>query len=171
MRFIKLIVISVIVLFGMLTALSLLFPSHLRVSRAINVAASREKVYGAVNDLRTWDQWNQFIRTIPLTGRSFSDPSSGKGAALRSDQLQITIAGSSPDSVTLDWRQTRGKRFAGGFNLLQLRSDSLTVQWWFDFHFRWYPWEKMGSLVYDKKLGPIMEESLAGLKQYVENLQ
>ncbi|MHA4807703.1 SRPBCC family protein [Flavitalea flava] len=171
MRFIKLIVVSAVVLFGLLTAISLLFPSHLRVSRAINVAASRQRVYGAVNDLKTWDQWNQFIRTIPLTGRSFTDPSSGKGATLRSDQLLVTISESSPDSVIMDWQQIRGKRFTGGFNLLQLSSDSLTVQWWFDFHFRWYPWEKMGSLVYDKKLGPIMEESLSGLKQFVENVQ
>jgi Polyketide cyclase / dehydrase and lipid transport len=169
MRYIKLLLISVIVLFGMLTALSWFFPSHVRISRAINVAASREKVYAAVGDLRSWDNWNAFIRATPLTGRSLSDPSSGKGAVLRSDQLRVTIMESGPDSITIDWRQTRGRRFEGGFNLLQLSRDSLTVQWWFDFHFRWYPWEKMGSLVYDQQLGPVMEESLAGLKRWVES--
>lgn len=169
MRYIKLLLISVIVLFGMLTALSWFFPSHVRISRAVNVAAPREKVFAAVSDLRSWDSWNEFIRATPLTGRSLSAPSSGKGAVLQSDQLRVTILESGPDSITMDWQQTRGKRFEGGFNLLQLSPDSLTVQWWFDFHFRWYPWEKLGSLVYDQQLGPVMEQSLAGLKRWAES--
>jgi hypothetical protein len=169
MRFIKLGLISFLLFFLVLTGLSLLFPSHQRVSRAINIAASREKVYAAVSDLRAWDSWNRFVTNAPLTGRSISSPSSGKGAAIRSDQLTITILATGPDSVTIDWDQSHGKRFTGGMHLLQLYPDSLTVQWWFDFDFRWYPWEKFGSLVYDRKLGPVMEESLADLKHFLEN--
>jgi Polyketide cyclase / dehydrase and lipid transport len=170
-RYIRLILVSVIALFVMLTAISWFFPSHVRISRAINIAAPRGKVFAAVNELRSWDSWNEFIRATPLTGKSLSSPSAGKGAALRSDQLRVTITESGPDSLIMDWQQSRGKRFKGGFNLLQLSADSLTVQWWFDFHFRWYPWEKMGSLVYDQQLGPVMEESLAGLKRWVESGQ
>ncbi|HEX9510330.1 MAG TPA: SRPBCC family protein [Puia sp.] len=169
MRFIKFILISGIALFIVLTAFSFLFPSQMRVGRSINIAASREKVMAAVGDLRAWSQWNTFITSTPLTGMTFSSPSSGKDAFLRSDQLRVTVLAAGPDSVRLDWKQTKGKSFVEGFNLLQLQADSLTVQCWFDFHFRWYPWEKLGLLVYDKKLGPVMEESLAGLKRYVEN--
>src|SRR5882672_10070353 len=92
MRIIKLLFISAIVLFGVLTALSLLFPSRLRVSRAINIAAPREKIYAAVGDLRRWEEWNAFIRKTPLTGKTFSSPSTGKGAFLHSDQLAVTVA-------------------------------------------------------------------------------
>jgi len=174
MRLIRLGLISFLLFFLVLLGLSLLFPSHQRVSRAINIAAPREKVYAAVSDLRAWDSWNRFVSNTPLTGRSISSPSSGKGAAIRSDQLIVTIleAGQNAagmDSVTIGWDQSHGKHFTGGFHLLQLYPDSLTVQWWFDFHFRWYPWEKFGSLVYDQKLGPVMEESLAGLKHFLEN--
>src|ERR1700694_5019544 len=133
MRFVKLILISVIVLFAILTALSLVFPSHLRISRAINIGAPKEKVYGVVNDLRTWDSWNKFISGTPLTHVVYSSPSAGKGAFLRSDQLLLTIRESSPDSIKLDWAQVRGKKWEGGFNFLQLSRDSLTVQWYFDF--------------------------------------
>jgi Polyketide cyclase / dehydrase and lipid transport len=169
MRFVKLILISGMIFFLVLSAISLLFPSHLRVSRAINIAASRDNIYATVSDLRTWDSWNEFIRSTPLTGKSFSSPSRGKGAALRSDQLVVTELASSPDGVFFGWDQRGGKYFEGGYNLLQLSPDSLTVQAWFDFHFRWYPWEKLGILVYDKKMGPVMEESLAGLKRFMEN--
>lgn len=169
MRFIKFILISVIALFIVLTAFSFLFPSQMRVGRSINIAAPREKVMAAVGDLRAWTQWNTFITSTPLTGMFFSSPSSGKDAFLRSDELRITVLAAGADSVRLDWKQTRGKSFVEGFNLLQLQPDSLTVQCWMDFRFRWYPWEKLGLLVYEKKLGPVMEESLAGLKRYVEN--
>jgi len=168
MRILKFFFLSIIVLFAVLTALSLLFPSRLRVSRAINVAAPKEKIIAAVGDLRQWEAWNAFIRATPLTGKVYSSPASGKGAFLHSDQLNLTLINGSADSVTADWRLSNGKQFEGGYNVLKTGTDSIAIQSWFDFHFRWYPWEKLGILVYDKKFGPLMEESLAGLKQYLE---
>ena len=168
MRIIKFLIISVLVLFGVLTALSLLFPSRLRVSRAINVAAPREKIDAAIGDLRQWEQWNRFVQATPLSGKTFSTPSSGMGAFLHSDQLSLTVTAAAPDSMVLDWRLSNGKHFEGGYNILQNGGDSIVIQSWFDFHFRWYPWEKLGILVYDKDFGPLMEESLSGLKRYLE---
>lgn len=169
MRIIKPLFISAVVLFGVLTALSLLFPSRLRVSRAVNVAAPREKIYAALSDLHQWEQWNRFVLGTPLTGKNFSSPASGVGAFLHSDQLSLTFTAVSPDSLALEWRLSNGKHFEGGYNIIgQNGADSLTIQSWFDFHFRWYPWEKLGILVYDQNFGPIMEESLAGLKQYLQ---
>ncbi len=44
-----------------------------------------------------------------------------------------------------------------------------TVQLYHDFHLKWYPWEKLGSIIYDKQLGPHMEKELAKLKEEVES--
>jgi uncharacterized protein YndB with AHSA1/START domain len=169
MRLIRFFLLSLIVLFLVLTGLSLLFPSHLRISRAVNIAAPRDRIYAALGDLRAWEQWNQFIHGTPLTGKAFSTPSSGKGAVLRSDQLVITEMEATPNYIVFDWNQTKGRRFEGGFNLLAFRPDTLAVQMWLDFHFRWYPWEKLGVFVYDRQWGPMMEESLDSLKRYLEN--
>src|ERR1700748_3541119 len=103
MRFIKFALISIIGLFLVATAFSFLMPSHLLIGRSVNIAAPREKVMGAVGDLRAWEQWNAFIKTAPLTGKTFSTPSSGKGATLRSDQLLVKIMAAGPDSVRLNW--------------------------------------------------------------------
>jgi hypothetical protein len=169
MRIIKFILISIIFLFIVLTGLSLLFPANMRVSRSVSVAIPREKVYAVLSDLRTWDQWNGFIRGTPLTGKSFSSPSAGKGAMLRSDQLVITEGGSDSNDLRFDWDQRKGRRFEGGFSLAPTPRDSLSIQYWFDFHFRWYPWEKLGFFVYDRQWGPVMEETLDSLKLYLEN--
>ena len=168
MRFIKLGLISMIVFFLLATGISLLLPSYQRVSRAINIAVPMQKLVQTVSDLRTWGQWNQFTSASGLTHVQLSSPSSDSGAFLSSDQLELTML-YRPDSIRLHWDQTKGRSFDGGFNFMQLRSDSSTVQCWFDFRVRWYPWEKFSSFFFDQQLGPVMEESLSNLKHYVEN--
>ncbi|HVS95982.1 MAG TPA: SRPBCC family protein [Puia sp.] len=168
MRYIKFFVISLISIFLVLTALSMLFPSHLRVSRVVNVAAPRDKVLAAVADLRAWPQWNEFIRHTPLTNKTWSGPSAGAGAKFTSDQMTITETAADSDGITLEWDLKGGRKYGGGIAVGWVNPDSLTVQWWFELNFRWYPWEKLGVFVYDRKLGPVMEESLDSLQRYVE---
>jgi hypothetical protein len=156
-------------MFFVLTALSLLFPSDLRVQRVVNIAAPRGKVLAAVGDLKTWPQWNQFVRAPGLAHLSFSAPSSGTGARLSSDQMIITETAADSDGIMLDWDLKGGKRHPGGIAVGMVNPDSITVEWWFDLHFRWFPWEKLGVFVYDRKLGPVMEESLDSLKVYLGN--
>jgi hypothetical protein len=168
MQFIRFFLLALISLFIVMTALSLLFPSHLRVMRAVNVAAPRARVLGAIGDLRAWAEWNEFVRSTPLANKTWSTPSAGVGAWMHSDQMSIREAAADSDGISLDWDLKGGKRFPGGMSVLQSYPDTISVQWWFDLTFRWYPWEKLGLFVYDRKLGPAMEESLAGLKRYVE---
>ena len=168
MRLIRFGLFVLVSFFIVLTALSLLFPSEIRVSRVVNVAASRAEVSAAVSDLRVWEEWNRMLSRSMLTNIRYSVPSGGRGAFMRSDQLRIDEKEADTAGVVLNWDPTNGKQFVGGFRFLSVNRDSLTVQWWFDLHFRWYPWEKLGVFVYDRKLGPVMEESLERLKRYVE---
>jgi len=170
MRLIKFAFLGLVALFLVLTVLSLLLPSDIRVSRVVNVAASRrQEVYTAVSDLRAWRKWNDFVFQSSVTNIRYSSPSVGAGAFLQSDQLRIEEKKVDTAGVLLNWDMVNGKQFAGGFEFLSPNPDSLTVQWWFEFHFRWYPWEKLGIFVYDRKLGPVMEESLGSLRRFVEN--
>jgi hypothetical protein len=169
MRFIKLFLISAVVLFLVVTALAAFFPSNLRMSRAIDITASKENVFKNINDLKEWDKWNQFVINAPLTNKKNSIPSFGDGAFITSDQLKIIIDKSTADSVTTFWDQSNGKHFSGGYNLFELRPGTITVQFYFDFHFRWYPWEKFSSLLYEREIGTVMEGSLNKLKEISEN--
>ncbi|HTR28615.1 MAG TPA: SRPBCC family protein [Puia sp.] len=170
MRLVKFAFLGLIVLFAVLTGLSLLLPANIRVSRVVNVVASRRPAaVAAVIDLGAWKRWNDFVYRATLTNVELSSPAAGPGAYLSSDQLRITETQADTAGVVLKWDMLNGKQFVGGFQFLQVNRDSVTVQWWFDFHFRWYPWEKLGVFVYDRKLGPLMEESLGNLQRYVEN--
>jgi hypothetical protein len=168
MRFVKFAVIGLLTLFLVLTAISLLFPSHLRISRVVNVPTTRARTAVVLADLHSWEEWNSFIRNVPLTNKHFSSPAYGAGATLYSDEYTIRETAADTNGIALQWDLKGGKQYAGGFDLLSTGRDSLVVQWWFDLHFRWYPWEKMGAFVYDRKLGPAMEESLDSLRGYLE---
>ena len=165
MRVIKLIFISVIFLSLFLTVFSLLFPPHLHIARNISIASSEQKIISVISDLHTWDKWNKFINDSSLTNKTIS----ASGDSLRSDQLQIFIKKDSIGNIEIIWTQPNKKTFTGGFKLMEINPGSVTVQWYFDFTFKWYPWEKFSSLIYDKQLQPEIEESLNNLKQLVEN--
>jgi hypothetical protein len=169
MRHLRLLFISILVLFLVWLGISLLIPSHIRISRAIDIFSTRQRVYEQISDLRRWDGWNQFTANSGLSNMRFSGPSSGSGAWLQSDQLKIRINNSNTDSVSSFWEQKHGKSFSGGFNIMELRTGTITVQWYFDFYLKWEPWEKFSSIVYDKQLGPVMEESLIKLKTLTES--
>ena len=165
MRFIKLIFISVICLSLFLTAFSLLFPPHLHIARNISISSSEQKIFSVISDLHTWNKWNKFINDSILINKTIST----NGDTLQSDQLQIFLKKDSLGSLEILWKQPNKKTFSGGFKLMEINPGTITVQWYFDFTFKWYPWEKFSSLIYDKQLQPEIEESLTNLKQLVEN--
>jgi len=169
MRIIRFGIVAFFVFFAVMTLLSLLVPSSLRVMRVVNVGASRQRTLATVSDLRSWMEWNSFVRSPRLTHKAWSNPADGKGAWMHTDQISVQETGIDSDGIALNWDLKGGKQYAGGMSIIQTFPDSVSVEWWFDLHFRWYPWEKLGVFVYDRKLGPAMEESLDSLKRFVEN--
>src|SRR5206468_6591895 len=149
MRFIKLILISTLVFFLLITGISLLIPSHVRISRAIDIKANKSQVLPYITNLSEWQNWNQYIKE----GGSKFDVSLDKVT----DSL-----------VTSNWA-ANGKKFSSGMALLESFEGTATVQWYFDFKLNWYPWEKFGSIIYDRQMGSIMEERIENLKSQVES--
>jgi hypothetical protein len=170
MKIIRLFLISAIVLFMVLTFVFALFPSDIRISRVIDIDAPSAKTDSVIQELKTWDEWNEFVKDPQLTGKQASKPSSGNNAYIRFDQFRVAITDSGTDSISTLWSKKGARPFNGSFLLVPISSGHTVVQWYFDFHFRWYPWEKMGAMFYDKQLGPVMEKSLENLKIYVEKI-
>jgi hypothetical protein len=142
--------------------MSALLPSHVRISRAINIDASKETVLPHLDDLNNWEQWNEMVRDSSQPKAEFEKNE------INSQRLKISLVSSSPDSVRTNWLS--GKRsFESGFNLLANNNNTTAVQWYFDIDIKWYPWEKFSSIVLDKQMGPSMEKSLNNLKKQVSN--
>lgn len=161
MRFIKLGLISIVGLFSIIWLISLLIPSHVRVSRAINIEAPRDSILYYLSDLRQWKTWNLLMASEGITNPAYSEKT------FTSDALQVKLVAVQPDTVTTAWRQGAGKETISAFALHTVGNTSV-VQWYFDFRLSWYPWEKFGSIIFDKQLGPPMEQSLGELKKKLE---
>lgn len=157
MRLIKLAIISAVVLFTVIFLMSLLIPSHVRISRAVNINADMKFVVGRAGNMAGWAQWNELVKNggplefYPLEKK------------LQGEKLEIIITRTTPDSVFSVWRNQHGKEIAGVFSFQQAGNVTI-VQYYYDFYQRWYPWEKFASINLDKQWGPAMEKSLDNLK-------
>ena len=160
MKFIKLSLISLALLMLLVIGMAMLIPSHVRISRAIDVNASRESIMKALGDLREWPSWNEFVVDSILQSPEYTEKS------IRAAGLAITLKRAAGDTVIAVWKNEQ-QELVGGFNLIPSH-DQFVVQWYFDFYQDWYPWEKFASIGFDKQYGPLMENSLTLLKKRVE---
>lgn len=162
MRFVKLGVISIIVFSVLVILLSLLFPSHVRISRAVNIRGSRDSILIPIADMRRWKEWNEMTKNSNLTQKNYTEKE------FRSTELIVSQLSANTDSVVSEWKYKSSNTIQSGFNLVQSLTDTTVVQWYFDFHLNWYPWEKFSSIIFDQQLGPSMEKSLSELKNTIE---
>ena len=157
----SLLVFSIVILF-----LFALFPSSISVSRVVQINLAKEKIMKEISDLREWQKWNVLINLPVQTGDL-------KNVSVRTDSnlivmnnMRIQLLKSSQDSIITRW-QNRNRYFMGNFTFTQI-NGGVIVQWTLQFHIRWYPWEKLASMFYEKELGPRMEQSLINLEKLLK---
>jgi hypothetical protein len=164
MRVIKLGIISIIVFSILITGISLFFPSHVRISKAIDITTGKDSLMNQISDAANWRNWYPGADTLPLF---FIE---GKVKGIQTDSMQGLIITEVNDSSVLAMNAGPGsKKGKSGWNIFPGRTpNSFTVQWYMDFHLRWYPWEKFSSLLLEKRYGALMEQGLAKLKALLE---
>lgn len=164
MRLIKLAIISAVIISLLVFLMSLLIPSHVRISRAVNIHAPSERVAALAKDLNTWPRWNEPVKNAgDMTYQAGNNKLVG-------EKMEISLSRATADSVFTVWRNHHGKEIAGVFSLQQ-EGPVTVVQFYFDFHQGLYPWEKFASINLDKQWGPTMEKSLENLKNLTEQSQ
>src|SRR3982750_4521245 len=135
MRLLKLVLISAVVLFGVILLISLLLPSHVRISRATDINAPAEQLRPLLSDIKQWEQWNEYIRAYH---NRITEPE-----ILKADEIGIFISANKKNLVTADWQPPSGSKFSSGYVIIDnANKNTCTVQWYFDFHIEWYPWQK-----------------------------
>lgn len=170
MHYVRLLVISFIVLLVLVTGLSMLIPQHIRISRTITIAASKDSVLAQIRDAAKWKNWypgldsaKPYIADGKIMGAIFddSDPS---------DPVYISITEQKEDEVIASFVPRKVNPVINGWTAAEdSASGTTTLQWYMNFHLRWYPWEKFASLTLEKIYGAPMEEGLANIKKTVEN--
>ncbi len=150
MKIIKLALISFIIFFGIATAFSLMIPSHIRLSKAVNVKNAPDSVLSLIKDTSRWKEW------WPAIGA-------------KANNIHIQQLRQNNSEVVLQLQQENRRPFTSGWQVHPLPStDSLALQWYMDFNFSWYPWQKFSTLFYESTYGTMMQQGLGNIKHIVE---
>jgi hypothetical protein len=148
-------VISFIFFFLLFTLISLFIPSHIRISKAINIYAAPKDAIQFISDTSTWKQWQPLYQQMV--------------AQQKTKDFQIQLQVLTDSTALFQTRYASQKPILNGFQAYQFPgTDSLTLQWYMDFQLPWYPWQKFGSLFYENTYGQVMQKGLAQIKQTIE---
>ncbi|CAN5133043.1 hypothetical protein BH11BAC6_BH11BAC6_06930 [soil metagenome] len=166
MRALKLVISSFIILFAIVTAIGLMFPSTVKVSRAVNIDAPYDSVYKYLNDVKYWKLWMDGADTASIA--FLTSRTEGPGTVVKiGSGGEVSLIKSTPDSIYSDWKSGQGNIQHSAFTIMK-GTGVTTAQWSFEQQLGWYPWERFGSMANDKILGPIMEQSFDKLKRVLE---
>ncbi len=161
MKLLKLAAISLVCLFALATGIGALLPSKVLVSRAVNIKAPAEKILAAINDMQQWKNWVEGMSDASVHINSASEAVIGKS--------KVYITHVSDTLVISEWISSGNKKQVSAIQLIYQPQQNLTiVQWQFEQNVGWLPWEKLGTFMNDKILGPMMEKNLEKLRQYIE---
>ncbi len=165
MGIIKLGFISLIVFALLITGISLFIPSHIRISKATDISANKDSVMQQIADAANWRKWYPGADTSAF----YREANKIKGI-ITGDKQALIIKETNDSAVLTVNAGPNSKRGESGWNIFSGSTPNIvTVQWFMDFHLRWYPWEKFSSLLLEKRYGPMMENGLQKLKGLLEN--
>jgi hypothetical protein len=165
MRYIKVLIISLLVLFFLLTIIGLLMPSSVTVLRTVDINSPVDSVRFYTNDPAHWRYWINGADTSYY--KQLTPSTTAKNSKLMLGTYTITVLNNDPKYIVSLWQ---GQSTREQLNRLQLyyNNSGTTVNWSFEQQLNWYPWERLGGMLYDKVYGPSMEASLANLKKVCE---
>jgi hypothetical protein len=175
MRLIKFVFVGFTCLFIVITLISLLLPSEVKVSRAVVISAPEDKIYDDIADLKNWKNWHPSFQADSIV-ISYSSPSFGKGAYcnilyhFQQTHLQITDADSS--SVKFLSQLNGANDIDNEIRIIPVKEfNSYQVEWRAITKLRWYPWDKFYGIFIDKLTAQGYQNALDDLKDSLEKIK
>ena len=150
MKYIKFLVLNIIVFGTLFTLISSLFPSVIQTSKTINIGGGENKILARLLNVATWKDWNMFSQTDSLTN--------------------ATTITDSARAVT-KWEYNRGRKLLCEIAVYKATGDSIPVSFTITEKLKWYPWEKFRALVSDKAIANAMELSLDNFKKQIDAIK
>ena len=106
MRFLKFAIVSLLILFLLLTVIGLLFPSTAKVTRVKEITAPYDTVYHYLNDVKYWKLWLYGADTNIIT--FLSAKTAGTGTVAKIGTGEVTITRTTADSIYMIWKSKKG---------------------------------------------------------------
>lgn len=167
MKKFRIILITLLVIFGVIMIFSSLIPADTRVSRAINIKGKRDSLKQSLLDLRQWPGWHPSLKAGNDSNPVTFAPA-GEKPALKFNGFTMYVTAASDSSINVDMINREGNHLPSVIQLIQMRGDTCAVNWYVSFHSNWYPWNKFKSMFNDQLYGPSLDSNLVKFKGYME---
>lgn len=174
MRFIKAFIFGIVGLFGIITLLSLLIPSNVRVSRTTVINfTSKDQLLQQTADLKNWQHWHPMFKA-GVAIINYGTVSAGKNAACdiiyNGKTTHLVINNTDTASVEFSLQSPSENDVQNAIAFIPMPSANDTrVEWRANTKMHWYPWEKFYAIFIDKLTGPGYDVALKGLKEFMES--
>ncbi len=163
MRSIKVIVASILILGFIIQLFSFLIPSEIIISRANNLNVPSNKITPQINNFNNWFNWNSGFKTL----KNYKISSDGK--VITADQVRMEVTETTDSTVQYLINQMGTEIKA---QVRMIPQDTITVvQWQYNIHLKWYPWEKFKGVFADNVYGPLLDSNITALNKYITNNQ
>jgi len=118
MRWIKFGIIGFLFFFAILTALSLLIPSHIRISKAVSLNQPPDSLFQLINDVSQWPRWHPALQ-------------GPQGVTwIEKNKAQLVRVVSTDSLVVFNWQQPGKQAVVNGWQLHRFNTaDSVALQW------------------------------------------
>jgi hypothetical protein len=165
MRYVKFAITGLLVLYILLTLIGLMMPSSVTVLRSVDINAPVDSVRFYTNDPAHWRLWINGADTSYY--KQLTASTTEKNSKFILGTYTVTVLQNDPKYIISAWQ---GQYTKEQLNRLELyyNNTGTTVNWSFQEQLNWYPWERLGAMLYDNVYGPSMEASLANLKKVCE---
>jgi uncharacterized protein YndB with AHSA1/START domain len=176
MRFLKRLLIGVVLLIAAFLVVVWFQPDDYRLTRSTVMAAPAARVFAQVNDLKKWDDWSPWAKLDPNAKVTFSGPQAGPGATFTWDSNDkvgagtMTITESRPN-VRIATRTDFTRPFEGSSqsDFVFSEAGGQTNVIWSMFGKQNFIGKAMCLFTsMEQTLGPDVEKGLAQLKQVSE---
>lgn len=175
MRFVRALLIALVVLAVVVLAAGLFLPQTAHVERSVLIDAPPAEVYEVVSSMRRFNEWSPWFERDPDARYDFTGPQSGVGAKMSwsSDQADVGVGSQEIIAVEPDRSVTTRLNFgpegdASAMLTIEPQGNASKVTWSFDASFEDDYFGRYFGALLDGLLGPDYERGLAKLKAVVE---
>ncbi len=175
MKWLKRILLVLIVLVVVFLCVGFILPDHYKVERRITMKSDPNKVYPIISDLKTWNSWTAWNdKRYPDMKTNFSGSDSGQGAKMDWDGKDVgpgalEVTKSIPaDGIEYTLNIDHGQFQANGAIKMKLTNEGLEVTWINEGDLGMNPLNRYVGLLMDHFMAQDLETSLRNLKNATE---
>ncbi len=169
MNYLKLGLISVIVFAVILFLLSLLFPSQVFVTRAININLPAGAVIKKIQDIDHWPGWNPMVSNDSGQSVQFTEENGKPVFVMKqpgsSEEKRLLIDNKTASGVEYSFILSAHTEYG---NIVVDSSTAGCEVRWTQWKKAKYPWQKFSFFFQDKIYAPMFEKGLEELKEQAE---